>query len=172
MKVKEKYSNDFKKDTYPKQIILKEKGDILLLETIKQEGELFYSSYNLYDGKYNESYIQFFLPNPKESEETKTFLLKYQHGMRTFLKDFFDVYVGDKNDIKPMYKTKQKKDMKWELSENDISVLLKLNESDKLVGIIHFDHSTKERNMRVARSIVKYFEGIPINSSWGRICEQ
>ena len=175
MKVKEKYSKDFKKDEekYPKQIILKEKGNMYLLETIQKDGNLFYSSYNLYDEKYNESYIDFFIPNPNESEETKNFFLKYQHGMRNFMKEFFDVYVGDKDDIKPMYRTKQKKDMKFENSENKVSALLKLNDSDKLVGIITFDYSPeKKRNMKVAKNIVKYFEGIPINLTWRKICEQ
>lgn len=184
MKVKEKYSPDFKNenDRFFEDIIQKElkvKDNMTLFEIKKKDNGLFYSKYLLYDDKYNVSYVQFFVPNPRLNDKAKDFYLKYQQGARTFMEDFFDVYVGDKEDLPSQFKDMEV-DMEFEDSYEETgerSVILKIIDSDILVGIIEL--SCKEKSVQLAKNIINYFAGNPIEFNWKdlkfdmeEVCEQ
>lgn len=171
MKVKEKYSPEFKKDNeeYFKDIIqkeLKKDGDMTLFEITRKDNGLFYSKYLLYDNGGNISYIQFFVPNPRINDKAKDFYLKYQHGARTFMEDFFDIYVGKEETLSSPFK-----DMEVDMDLEDSfektgarSVILTIKNSDILVGIIEL--SSKEKSIQLGKNIINYFVGKPIEFDW------
>lgn len=184
MKVKEKYSPEFKKgnEGYFEDIIqkeLKKKDDMTLFEIKKKDDGLFFSKYLLYDNKFNISYIEFFVPNPRIGSKEKDFYLKYQHGARTFMEDFFDVYVGEKDDLSSPFKNMEV-DMEYEDSyekTGERSVILRIIDSDVLVGIIEL--SCKEKSVQLAKNIINYFAGKSIEFDWKdlkfdmeEVCEQ
>lgn len=162
MKIKEAFSKEFKKDdTVEKNIskskTLREEGDLVLLEEIKREDYLPYSKYLLYNKKYNVSYLRIIIPDPKKKDIYKDIFLKYQTGARRFLQDLFDVLVtGEKEDIKPMYQTKQERDLIIETAE-DPFVLIKIKGDEHWFGM--FDFFDKDTNLELATKFIKYFEG-------------
>ena len=120
-----------------------------------------------------------FVPNPRIGSKEKDFYLKYQHGARTFMEDFFDVYVGEKDDLLSPFKNMEV-DMEYEDSyekTGERSVILRIIDSDVLVGIIEL--SCKEKSVQLAKNIINYFAGKSIEFDWKdlkfdmeEVCEQ
>lgn len=169
MKVKEEFSDVFKKDEEEEtlwlgrtQKVLKEKGKYKLFEQKFVRDKLQYSDYRINDVEGNVCLMSIFIPDPLEKDLYKDIYLKYQVGARTFLKDFFDVLVGDREDIPRMYKLKQKKEFECEISNDWYgTVNLKLIGDGYLFAMIQFPD--KEENKRIAEKFVKYFRGIDVS---------
>lgn len=161
MKVKENFCPEFRKEE-----VLKTQGDMDLFEITHKDNGLFYSTYLLYDKKHNISYVEFFIPNPRINSSAKDFYLKYQHGARTFMKDFFEIYVENEKEMESQF-PEQETDMYYVDSYEETgerSVCLKIKDSNFLVCIIEL--STKEKSLRLAKNIINYFAGKPIEFDW------
>lgn len=170
MKVKET-SKEFFKDWKVEQL-RKRDDELVLFEQRKKEGNVYRSSYLLRDEKHNWTYITIKIPEPT-SDTLKDILLKYQHGVRRFMIEFFDVYTGKKDDIKPIYTSKQEKDLTISLDKNGYSAIIYILLPDgdkKYFGDVSF-LGKSEKNLKIAENFVKYFEGLPMDS-WREVCEQ
>lgn len=174
MKIKETYCDIFKNDV--KEVILKENEKFELIEAVHDLGDLLYSDYYLIDKETNHCVMDVEIPNPKVFESCKDLYLKYQHGARRFFMEFFDVVSGIKDDIKSMYKTKQDKDLFYEESTYEDGTPIVLictpvnNGPGRIVGAVTFP--SQEKNLKIADGFIKLFEGVPVEESWGEICEQ
>lgn len=163
MKVKEEYSNEFKKNEEEpivfgekKQIIVKEKGDLILFEQKTERDYLSYSTYRIYDKKYNESYFSIFVPDPEEKDLYKTLYLKYQKEAKNFLLELLDVLAGEKEDIEPFYKTEFPSEFIYK--KDGRSVLINPVTDSHIFAIINFGQDI-DLSLNVAYNFVKFFEG-------------
>lgn len=171
MKVKEALTNEFKKNEYEeKGILLREKDTFGLIEYEREKHNIKYSRYLFYDEKYNWPLMEIYIPDPTIKDEYKDILLKYQHGIRYFMENLFDVFVGDKDDIEPMYTVKQKKDFTYKKSEDKFGSILVHLQDGRLFGIISFSDYLNNKNKDIVENFIKYFEGIPITKTWREIC--
>ena len=163
MKVKET-SKEFFQDWKVKEL-RKRDDELVLFEQQKKENDIVRSNYLLRNEKYNLTYIEIEIPEPT-SDTFKDILLKYQHGVRGFMTDFFDVCTGKKSNIEPIYTSKQKKDLTVSLDENGYSAVIYIilpEGKKRYFGDVSFP-GQPELNLKIAENFVKYFEGVPMDS--------
>ena len=176
MKVKEALSNEFKEDKKiwegREQIVLKEKGNLVLFEPKTVREHLPYSRYLIYDMGGNLTYMKIDVPDPEKKDLYKDIFLKYQHGARKFMSKFFDVLVGDKEDIEIAYNTKQKEEFEYEQYDDwSGTVWIKLIGDGFVFAEVGF--TDKDINLRVAEKFIKYFSGVKVSfSDEVGLCEQ
>ena len=170
MKVKEDYFKDIEQKE-----LRKRDDELVLFEVTRKKDDIRYSTYILMDEKHNYAYMTISIPDPTLSDTFKNILLKYQHGVRKFMKEFFDVYIGKKTDIKPMYTTKQEKDLTYSLDETGgfsaVIYIILPDGGRYYFGDVSF-MNLPDKNLKIAENFVKYFEGIPLEFSWKEICEE
>lgn len=172
MRVKEELSKEFKKDEYKNLKEneeckdLKEFKRLRLIEYKKRLDNLPYSNYIIYDEAFNFPYFSIYIPDPlNEKGIYKDVFLKYQTGVRDFLKEFFEIVIGRKTKMESPYRTKQPFEFEFEDSEDMWgSVLLKIKDEDALFAIISFEN--KETNQKIANDFKAYFTGGKMDLSY------
>lgn len=172
MKVKESLSKEFKPDKTIKQMTIKEKGHLMLIEQKTEREHLPYSSYLIYDMGVNLTYFRIDVPDPEKKDLYKDIFLKYQTGAKRFMEEFFDVLVGTKENIKVGYKTEQPKEFEYEQHDDqDGTVWIKLIGDGFIFATVAF--TDKDINLRIAKKFIDFFGGKGVSFKYEvGLCEQ
>ena len=170
MKVKEAFSNDFKKDSTEEYKVVKD-GEgtdrIVLSETFSRSGEHVYSTYCL--SKNGKTIFFITMPNPLDSSSIeKDFYLKYQGAVRSFLVSLADFFTEQSTDCmnkeSKRYNTEQQPDLKYKKTKELVQITL--NDGTE-VGFI--DLGNFEKSEKLARNFIYCFQGKPLEYDWVEI---
>lgn len=161
MKVKEELSNDYKKDEEFSVKILKE-SDKYLLKEITYNLDIPYSVYYLYDKKQsNKCIITLGSPNPNKNSIAKDLFLKYQHGCKDFLEQYFDLLEEKISEFIGYHsKDKSYKLFTQPIYQDGFEYVVIANKKDEkitdVIGLVSL--KTLNESEILAEKIIKYFE--------------